>query len=191
MQRRDNWLQKREEPLRYVTEYKGQIIGKDEYIPAESRETSINFAEGSKYFVVHSHTQAIMEGLLKCPAFEIIAIELALIKGDKKHPNKARAEKVVGVKGRLPIGMLSVKSRRADDEIFRIISPRICTLSTAKLVAPSRPRRGETGNKSTQIGKPYKITTSKKRRRTKRAESAWRRWVYGGERDPLLEGHSL
>jgi len=173
----EDHLQTRGEPLRYVSDYQGQQIGRDECIPAESRETSINFAEGDDHFTVHTHTQAIMEGLLKCPKFKIIAIELALVKGTKEHRNSTREEKVVGVKGILPVGMLSIKKRRADDEIFRIISPRICTLDTTKMTAPSRPRRDKQGNKPTQNTKANKVTTAKKRRRAKKAEKALENWV--------------
>lgn len=172
-------LKQRKEPLRYVTKYKGQVIGRDDSIPSESRETSFSFTEGDKSVTIMSHTQAVMEGLLSCPKFKVISIELALIEGTKKNRNRNREEKVVGVKGSLPIGMLSIKSPRADNAIFRIISPRVQTLDRSKMTAPSRPRRDNSPLKSTQKGKGGKVTTSKKRRRAKQGAKAYQNWVYG------------
>lgn len=178
-------LQHRDEPLRYITDYQGQIIGKDEALPAESRETSINFAEGDEYFIINTHTQAVMEGLLSCPKFEVISIELALIKGTREHRNSKREEKVVGVKGRMPIGMLSIKKSRADNEIFRVVSPRIRTLDTSKLIAPSRPRRDKPGLKSTQKGRANKVTKAKAKRQKSVSKKAQEAWTYGNGKKQL------
>lgn len=167
-----------QQSLSYATEYHGQKISADSELEACEKETALNFSEepdkeGQIWVTINTHSPTMMRNLLRCKFFETFAVE-----------QKGKTKAVIGLTGRFPLGALSITRPRKDSSLSKIVK-RVCLTRNLGSFGSSGPVSG--GINQPKKGGPHQGTTSKPGREEKEAEIAWHRWVYGGERDPLLK----
>ncbi len=95
--------------------YRGEPICADPTADPRENETALHFTVGDRRFWISSYEPAIVSGLLAHPDFQIGHLIFMQVNG---------RECVVGVVGRLPVGVLSLGRARKSDKHELIVSDR-------------------------------------------------------------------
>jgi len=97
--------------LTYKKTYDGEPIATKNGLKLEEQETGIIIRADSDHAYINSHNPSIVRALLSSPFFEVQEVELS---GEKrKH--------VVGVSGSVPVGAISIKTPRKNNDLSRVV----------------------------------------------------------------------
>jgi len=103
-------------------------VDRDHRLTGDEKETSINMYGSDKYFKIYSAKPTIIKSLLKHDHFEL---ELGKVLTSEEKITRVSgidslantSGKIVGVKGKMPIGTLTVKSKpRANNHQSSIVN---------------------------------------------------------------------
>jgi hypothetical protein len=97
--------------------YRGEPICADPTADPRENETALHFTAGDRRLWISSYEPAVISGLLAHPDFRVGHLVLMRVGG---------RECVVGVVGRLPVGVLSLGRARQSDSHELIVSSKTC-----------------------------------------------------------------